>query len=248
MGLTAAAWRGASAALLWLGVAEAGPADERRFDDLVVRMEERGKEIRDYTCVMTKRERIGEELRPMETMFVKHRGPGVCLYMKWIAPPHEGREIVYCEGKYGGELQAHDGSGWTSWLTVSIDPKGSLAMRDSRRPVTEAGIFNTIRLVGEGFARGRRGGGGSLERVFDAEIHDRPATCAVARPDADEQGSGEPIGTIELCIDRELHLPALVRVRDLGERLLGEYGYRDYRLNVGLTDRDFDIENEDYDF
>ena len=95
-------------------------------------------QIRDYTCVFTRDERVGGELLPMETMFLKHRGPGVCIYMKWIEEPHRGREVIYCEGKYDGRMRVHEGSGLASWLSLSLDPRGSLAMRHARRPVTEA--------------------------------------------------------------------------------------------------------------
>src|SRR5712691_7412142 len=92
----------------------ASEADAARFVALVDRMAEAVGQIRDYTCVFTREERVGGELLPMETMFLKHRGPGVCIYMKWIEEPHRRREAIYCEGKYDGRLRVHEGSGLAS--------------------------------------------------------------------------------------------------------------------------------------
>src|SRR5437867_3031602 len=72
----------------------ASAAEAAGFLALVDRMTEAVGQIRDYTCVFTREERVRGELLPMDTMFLKHRGPGVCIYMKWIEEPHRGREVI----------------------------------------------------------------------------------------------------------------------------------------------------------
>jgi Protein of unknown function (DUF1571) len=228
--------------------ATASEADTSRFVALVDRMTEAVAQIRDYTCVFTREERVGGELLPTETMLLKHRGPGVCVYMKWIEEPHRGREMIYCEGKYNGRLRVHEGSGIASWLSLSLDPTGSLAMRHARRPVTEAGLYNSVRLIARGFEQARREGSGRFLAVSETAVHAQPSVCALTVPGEDDATAGERLSRTEICIDRERALPTSLRLWDAGDRLVGTYTYRDYRLNVGLTDRDFDVANDAYGF
>jgi outer membrane lipoprotein-sorting protein len=48
--------------------------------------------------------------------------------------------------------------------------------------------------------------------------------------------------------DLESKLPLRIEIYDAGDRLMEQYGYEDLRLNVGLSDRDFDPANPDYRF
>jgi hypothetical protein len=226
----------------------ASEGDSSRFLALVDRMTEAVEQIRDYTCVFTKQERIRGELLPMETTFLKHRGPGVCVYMKWIEEPHRGREMIYCKGKYDGKLRVHEGSGLASWLSLSLDPEGSLAMRNARRPVTQAGLYNSVRLIARGFEQARRAGSGRFVSVSETVAQGQPSFCAVTVPSEGDETAGERLSRTEICIDRERALPTALRLWDTEGRLAGAYTYADYRLNVGLTDRDFDVDNDEYRF
>ena len=213
------------------------PKERRRtLRALGARVERRIAEVKDYTCTFTKHERTDGELRPVETMLLKHRGPGVCLYMKWTSGHSRGREVIYCEGRYGDKIQTHEGSGIASWVSLSLDPLGSRAMRGNRHSIIESGIFNAVRFLSE-LSEARKG---DVERVGPERVHGQPSICAwIARP------SGK---RTEVCIHQELLLPTRIRREDSAGELLEEYTYRDFKVNVGLTDRDFDVENDDYDF
>ena len=53
---------------------------------------------------------------------------------------------------------------------------------------------------------------------------------------------------VEICSHRALHLPTRVRIWEADGRLVEHYTYRDYRLNPGLTAKDFDTRNPEYGF
>ncbi|HYV58217.1 MAG TPA: DUF1571 domain-containing protein [Candidatus Nitrosopolaris sp.] len=223
-------------------------ADASRFVALVDRMTAAVEQIRDYTCVFTRQERVRGELLPMETMLLKHRGPGVCVYMKWIEEPHRGREIIYCEGKYDGRLRVHEGSGIASWMSLSLDPVGSLALRHARRPVTEAGVYNSARLIARGFEQVHGDGSGRLIGVNEMAVQDQPSLCALTVPSDVDATADERLSRTEICIDRERALPTSLRLWDVDRQLVGAYTYSDYHLNVGLGDQDFDVANRAYGF
>jgi outer membrane lipoprotein-sorting protein len=49
-------------------------------------------------------------------------------------------------------------------------------------------------------------------------------------------------------IDRELRLPIYIEIFDWSNQLVERYGYRDLRLNPGLTNEDFAPKNPAYGF
>jgi outer membrane lipoprotein-sorting protein len=55
-------------------------------------------------------------------------------------------------------------------------------------------------------------------------------------------------GRVVLTVDRELGLPLRALIYDHEGNLYERYEHRDLRINVGLTDRDFDPKNPEYDF
>jgi outer membrane lipoprotein-sorting protein len=205
-------------------------------DRLLERLVSATAAVHDYVCTFTKEERVGAELQPMDTILLKQRREPRCAYLKWIGGEDRGREAIYCPPKYGTEFKVHEGSGIASWMTLSLDPLGRVAMDGERHPITEAGIFFTV----EGLARRLRADRSRLR----FERGKRPE-CLVATQIAP---SGHYAHRTVICLDREHSLPASLEVFDAGGQLLERYVYSDYRLDVGLTDRDFDVGNPDYHF
>lgn len=55
-------------------------------------------------------------------------------------------------------------------------------------------------------------------------------------------------GRAEFCVDRETRLPIKASTRDWNGNLYESYEYPELKLNVGLTQKDFDPKNSDYNF
>ena len=208
-------------------------ADVDRFLERLARA---SASIHDYVCTFEKQERIDGELMPASTILLKQRRDPRCIYMKWTAGPDRGREAIHCPAKYGGDLKVHEGSGITSWITLSLDPKGSVAMDGERHPITEAGIFFTI------------------ERFVERVRADRSRLRfeQPKGPDCLTVTQAEPTGSYayrtEVCLESGHSLPASVEIWDAGGALLERYVYSDYRIDVGASDREFDIANPEYGF
>ena len=127
--------------------------------------------VTDYTCQFVKQEKIGDELSPVETMQMKLRENTFSVYLKWTADPSKGQEVIYMDGAYDSKAVVHP-SGLLGLLfrKVSIDPTSKLALKHSRRPITNAGMANMLRLV-------------------IPQCEDRPGQ---RRPDADVRGPPRP--------------------------------------------------------
>jgi len=50
-----------------------------------------------YTAIFHKQQRVEGKLLQEETILIKFRKPG-SLYMRWVASPYKGGELLYVEG------------------------------------------------------------------------------------------------------------------------------------------------------
>ncbi len=249
-----------------LAAAEASPAEHPLAQVLALasrRWEDIPREIRDYTCTLVKREQVDAEAGTPEQMLVKLRHQQVrdsqvtvpfAVYIKYSSPPAlAGREVVYVEGHNSGQLIARRGGQRVPYITVSTDPRSPLAMKGNRYPLTEIGLHNLIHRIWEvGEEEVKLGGEIDVKYFPGARVNNRQCTAIqVMHP---IRRSHFRYHLAQIFIDDELQLPIRYASYDWPQRpgdtppLLEEYTYLDLKLNVGLTDQDFDHRNEAYGF
>jgi hypothetical protein len=208
---------------------------------------ERYKGVRDYRCMFQRRQRIKGCLQDPQRSVLKFKKP-MNVYMKWVSKAHEGQEILYSPPRHGGKALAHPG-GWKGALmpAVPIDVDGYWVMRDNIHPIDHVGLGyflevfeeNAQRAIGEGAStlvdRGRELVGSRQTRVVEAVL-------------PPEREKGYYCYRCVVWFDEELLLPIKIRIYDWDDNLSEEYMYEDLEINVGLSDDDFDRENEEYNF
>ena len=174
------------------------------------------------------------------------------MYICFLKPDaKKGQEVIYVQGANDGNLIAHEGNGVLKHLPISLKPNSALAMRGNRYPITELGIYNlTNRLVQ--VAESDRQFGECDVRIVDAKINKRPVEMMeVVHP---VPRKNFLFNKAEIFIDKELNLPIRYASYDWPSKpgdapiLVEEYTYADLKLNVGLTDVDFDTNNPNYNF
>jgi len=221
-----------------------------KIDELLNKIVAAAERVEDYTCIFTKQEYVKGKMRPTETIFMKHKKEPHSVYMKWVKKPYLDRECLYSEGKYDNKLKVHEGHGLKSLFgTLSLNPKGAMAMKGNRHAITKAGIFNTIRLIEKDFELAKSHPEHNVlhERFEKKEIHGQPSSCMFIVHPKDRE-LGYYAHKAEICTHQKLHLPTSVKIWDFTGSLVEFYTYREYKINVGLTDKDFDIKNKEYDF
>lgn len=224
-------------------------------------------QIDDYTARIVKRERIRGELGQIEHMDAKIRNRKVVdgkikvplsAYLNFVSPESiKGREVVWVEGQNNGKLRAHEGGFKGKLLpTVWLDPDGALAMNGQLHPIYDIGIENLVaKLIERGTKEKQVGNPAECEVNFvpNAKINSRPCTVLVV---------GHPVQRphyefhrAEIFIDDALKIPVRYAAYYWPEKpgskelpVLEEYTYLNIKLNVGLTDADFDSENPNYRF
>ncbi len=207
-------------------------------------------DVADYTCTVTKRERINGVLGKEEVMSAKVRHEPFSVYLRFNQPRRiDGREVIYVENANNGELQAH-GVGFEALAgTLSLKPNGRLAMKNNRHPITEIGVLNLVRQL-------QCVGQANIEnscisvRYFDAQINDRDCVCIEV---VNNNRKLDPMFCKgHIYVDMELNMPVKFISWGWGNGrdfpLMEEYTYSDIQLNPGLTDKDFDIRNPEYGY
>ena len=222
--------------------------------------------VRDYRCTLIKRERVGGRLQEYRAMDLTIRNPRVSdagaevpfgVYLKFTYPAGtKGREALYVAGKNHGNLLAtKGGNGLLRDVTRSLSPESPQLKEGTNYPVTEIGILNLFeRLIEDGIQHvtidSRREC--QVIRSDDGKINNRP--CHVIQVTFPRHREGIRFHRAQIFFDPALGVPVRYAAYSWPPSpgapapLLEEFTYVNVKLNVGLTDRDFDRENPMYGF
>ncbi len=220
------------------------------------------KNIHDYTATLVKRERVNGTLTGQEFLAVKIRNRKVAagrvtqplsVYMKFLKPDAKaGREVIWVEGRNNGKLVAHEVPGFRNIISVNLAPDSYLAMLGNRYPITDAGIQNLVyKLIKKG-ERDRKYPECEVKFYKGAKINDR--TCTLLQVMHPVKRDHFDFYIAQIFIDDQLQVPIRYAAYEWPKTpggkpvLLEEYTYMNIKLNVGLTDADFDKNNKAYKF
>lgn len=220
--------------------------------------------VADYTAILAKREAINGELGSPSYMKVKFRSARqlpdgstspFSIYMKFLKPKSfAGREVIWVDGQNENNLLVHEpkGTPLVGNRTFNLSPTGFMAMKGQRHPIYKAGLESLITNLIEKAERDRAAGPCLCEYREGANINKRSCSCIeLIHPD---QRAPYEFHIAKVFIDDELNLPVRYAAYDwptapgAEPALIEEYTYYNVKVNVGLTDLDFDANNPAYKF
>jgi hypothetical protein len=217
--------------------------------------------VRDYTAVMSKRVRVDGQLNDYQHTFVKIRNRRLeddrltvpmSVYLYFLNPAAiKGREVIWVENRNNGKMAAHE-PGLKGLIKVDLDPNGSMAMRGQRYPITEIGLEKLVQKVIETGNRDRKRDECQVKSYDGAKINQR--VCRVFEIIHPVERPYFDFHRAQVFFDNDLNM--LIRYaswswpKEQGGKpvLEEEYTYTDIKINVGLTDLDFDPDNPAYGF
>jgi hypothetical protein len=211
--------------------------------------------VHDYSAVIIKRERIGKDLAET-VMFCKIREEPFSVYLHFLDRSNDkgvkGREVLFVQGQNGDKLLGHTPGFIAGRFTVSLDPKGPIAMLGERYPIMEIGLANLCRQL---IKRGEAVDDPSqvqVKRFPHARINARACyLLEITYPVRESKVWGY---LARVFVDNQFRIPIRVEVHELpldrsaGPQLVEEYTYLDLKLNNGYTDADFSPKNPQYKF
>jgi hypothetical protein len=211
----------------------------------VANLEKSYAAIDSYTAIFHKQERIDGELREEETISLKFKKP-FKVYMKWIKAPHKGREALYAEGSNKNQVRVHE-AGILGLVTVNLDPNGRQAMQGNRHPITDTGLGNLVKVLGENVIKGLAAGELEFKDYGEDIVYGRKTQkikLVLPKVKAKDYYCCRAV----IHVDLEATVPIKVQIFDRDDLLIENYGFENLNLKAGLTDADFDPRNPAYKF
>lgn len=215
------------------------------------------RNVRDYTCRLIKRERIGGELQSYQFARIKvrseQRSDGevvkpMAVFMQFLAPARiKDRRILYVAGENEGQVLIRKGGSMMKHAKISIDPYGRAAKRESNYPITHVGfdkfVDRLVQIANDDIKRDPMGENTRVSYFRNAKVGKRK--CTRIHVEHPEQKQDMEFHIATLFVDDELNVPVRLvtygwpEVEGEKAPLNEEYTYIDLKLNVGLTDADF---------
>ena len=222
-------------------------------------------ELKDYSGILVKRERIGEEVGEHEFMFAKVRNRKIqdnkivvpfSVYLAFLKPASvKGREVLYVENMNQGKLHAHEGGMKRILGTHLLETTSFLAMAGQRYPITDIGIENLVVKLIERGEKDKRHGFCNVELVPGAQVGGR--NCSIIQVKHEIQQPHYDFHLAQIFMDDEWKIPVRYvaytwpkkgAALDVNKDVIEEYTYQQLKFNVGLSDADFDVKHKDYNF
>ena len=232
--------------LLWAILLGQGTGAENSYDleKCLQETEAALAKVDNYSAVFHRIEFVDRKLIPEEVTVLRFKRP-LKIYMRWITPS-KGQESLYVKGANNNKIRAH-GSGLIGLATVNLDPNGSLAMENSRHPITEAGLHNLVDKIASNLRRGLAAGELISRDHGEQKVYGRKTRKleGILPKDATK---GYYCHRCIVNLDLETMMPIKVQIFDWEDRLVESYGYELLKLNPGLSDKDFDPKNPEYHF
>jgi len=217
--------------------------DSGKLLSLLDQMETRYDQLQDYTATFQKQERVGKKLNDKESIHVKFAKP-FKVYLKWMTS--SPKEALYVHGEYGGKVLAYCPGilGLWTWTFFPTDPR---LMDGNRHPITEIGFGFIIQMMRQNIPAAMQRDEFQLVGIEDETFEGRPATRIEARFHP-KDGKRYYTSRMILHVDKEYLMPVGVTCYDENGNLEEQYGYKDLKVNVGLTALDFSKANKNYRF
>jgi hypothetical protein len=221
-----------------------GPLEEE-FTQRLAEAQKVYTQVNDYVSTLVMQERLEGELRPRSVGLIKFRKP-YSVYLKWHEGPQAGTQALYVAGENDGKVLARKG-GLLGLATFRLQPTSRLALSENRHPITEAGLGFMLDLIESNRKRAVANGCARVRRLDErAALQPQgPRYELVVEADGN---AGYYCRRALVTFDPRTRLLVAVQVFDWNNRLIEDYRYLNVRLNVGLTDRDFDPKNPAYNF
>jgi len=203
--------------------------------------------LSDYEVLMSKQQRINGAMARQELIYIRQRREPACRFLRWTGDVHHGREMIWCTERYNGKVQIHE-PGALGLFTFRLAPDDPMLRRSGElHALPETGLYMLAELVRKD-ADDRKA---HPERPPPAVRHESVDGVDSVCVDAPEGADLFPVyhaGRRALCLDPELNLPTQLQVWNTAGELMESYTYKNYIVNGGLSDKDFDVDNPAYHF
>ncbi len=177
-------------------------------------------QLASYQLSLKRQERVNGVLLPAEDLLMSIRRSPKAARLTWVDGPHRGREVIYRSDEPGGLMHVNMADSKFPVPRLSLAPDSPMVMKNSRHPITEAGLDPLVASLEQA---DRTGSLNDLGMETPPQL-DRPHRGLLRK---------SPIGEVwKAYLDPENHLPALVECRDQDGDLLEYYLFRNLQTDL----------------
>ncbi|HEV3163000.1 MAG TPA: DUF1571 domain-containing protein [Isosphaeraceae bacterium] len=97
-----------------------------------------------YQVSLSRQERVGESLLQAEDVLLSIRRKPQAVRIEWPDGPHKGREVLYSADRDNGLMNVKMADATSLMPRISMKPDSTMAMSNSRHPITEAGLDTIV--------------------------------------------------------------------------------------------------------
>jgi len=202
------------------------------------------KNIKNYECTFLKQERVGGKLQDEETIHLKYREKPKALYMKWLAGPFKGRELLYNETIRADDIRVRE-AGFLGVIPVWISVDSPLAMRGTNHTVLEVGMKYLLNMIKKDWQKSHTTGDLSRKNYGITKL-DGHNVYVMESIQKKNPAQNYYCHRLRHYIDYTRSMEIKAEVYDWDNKLMEKYTYLDIKLNTDLTDKDFDPDNPEY--
>jgi hypothetical protein len=202
-------------------------------------------EVKDYSCVLVKKEKMDDKPPVENVMSMKIRTEPFSVDMRWLEPKSlVGQEACYIEGKNDNLMRVKSAGLLGHLGFLSLAPDDARAKATSKHGIHESGLANMIDRFAVAWEK-ERALNVTKVRLADYEFNKR--RCARVETIQLENPNNQFLfQRTVVYFDKETHLPIRVECYEWPTKegepgaLAEVFSYVNLRLNVGLGNEVFD--------
>ncbi len=173
-----------------------------------------------YQLALKRQERVNGNLLPAEDLVMCIRRSPKAARLTWVDGPHKGREVLYRADEPGGLMHVNMADSKLPLPRLAIAPDSPMVMKNSRHPITEAGLDPIIASMEQAEQAGT---------LVDLGMQ---TPAPLDHPHATILRRAENGDVWRAYFDPVNHLPALVECRGSNGDLIEYYLFQQLQVNV----------------
>src|SRR5262249_15531330 len=198
------------------------------------------RNVKGYALVMQKQERLEGKLQPKEVIEVSFRERPHSVFMHWLEHPKLADAVLYAEGENDGKMLVRPALLLARGLVVEREPEGPEAKQSGRVTVNNFGLKKATERVLATWKAAREKGELHVEYLGEVKVKEAgDRTCIALRRSRYARPEADGVTELTVYFDKESWLQVGSIVKGEGGKLIGEYFFRDIRLNPDFKPEQF---------
>lgn len=190
------------------------------------------KNVKGYTAVLRKQERLNGKLELPEVIEVAQREHPFSVSMHWIEGAKLAESALYVTGQNGGNMLVRPALALARSFIVQRDPEGAEARQSGRYTIKEFGIRKGMERTLDSWKAAKEKGELHVEFLGTKrvkEVGDRD--CLVLRRSQYARPEADGVTELTVYIDKENWLQVGSVLKGDEGKVIGAYYFRDVKIN-----------------